>query len=765
MSDLTLLFTIIIYSCILIIIIGVIYLTFDFLHKRIRIWISNKRSKPWYSSIVPDLLLKSIGSDEKILYKSTKIKHRKKLRIVQVIAYFCFLGFFLVIFILISFAFSELFPLMIIFALLFPLIVIRSFSREFKKNSFFIFTDRQVHYYLYQYKTKSGNVVSYQYSKLMGVTYKKRFYDKRGDYGTIQFITTDLIPSRLTINNVYNFHFHRKLVDSILYHFGSLHNRWSQLSNEKNFQFPIIYNTSEQKIRKNIKSVRNYIIACLITIIISFFIYIIIDVVYIDELWKFYLAFGTIIIFDIIILTILLRIVFQTTFRTANKNTIMSIMKNEITVTYKTKIKNIQLNQNISLDFGKSNNPMNPPKDNEELDYINVYNLYDKNEKIIFGPIVQLRNLLLFLFSYIIVLKSNLNYLFSKNELLSLYSKFPSEIASEIKKEQLTKQYELNRIKLKVTQTIPNHQIDYYQYVKANLEPDEYVISKASTVVELKNQIIKLIIGLCCFFITFYFGSFLFYPFFPTIYFPINPLFIFILPIITFIGTTILCCISPMVIAGYRKLKNVSYLLTNKKVIWVDPTLIIPIPINLILSVHQTVNRDKNYNIQIILKKPIYKLPGILKSQLSITNLHYENDFYLLLVYLKNTQEAISKEESMKRSTESHLDQSLLDREQHDIMLKDFKRNILPYLMIGLFSSFTFIFTFALKISWLGFIFPIIGIILFIYAKRKYKDEDPEEKTQIKENIKSITKKYCTNCGKLLNGDMNFCPYCNFRQD
>lgn len=304
---LDLIWTVIILILLVVIIIGSIYLiTYKYL-RNILFRLRKRHEKPWYSSEIPELLLKSIESTESILFKSVKIKHRKKVRLIQIIVLLGVFGFLGALDLLFFSLGLDLFVFSLLIGVVIAPFSMRSFSQDYKKDSYFLFTDKKFHLYIYSYKSKLPHIDKYDYNSFIGVIFRKKFYDKNGDFGTVNFITNHSIPRKISIRNVPDFVRMQILIKSILYEYGNVKNNWGDFTNQLHINFPREYEISEKKLKSNMKSIRGYLITILVMIIVSVIFYYILDVIFITEIWHFWLTFAGIFIFNVIMDIVFLR--------------------------------------------------------------------------------------------------------------------------------------------------------------------------------------------------------------------------------------------------------------------------------------------------------------------------------------------------------------------------------------------------------------------------------------------------------------------------
>lgn len=708
------------YSVIILIIlsIAVFGTLFLILYKRILILIyriKKKKSKAWYYGIIPEELLKSINPDENIIFKSERIKYRKKVRKVQIEALLGVLGFVFMIDLLIT-SISDMSYFMIFSGFLIAPFAMRSFSREHKKDCYFLLTNKKLHCYFYYYKAKHYEISILEYSTLIGVSLTKKFHDKKGDYGTVFFISFDEIPRKFMIGNIPNFTYFQTIIESILYEFGNV----KQL--KINFPTSRKVKVSEFKYQKNMKSIRGFIISITITIIISILIYYFLDLYFFVEIWYNWIVIGAIVFFNGFMGIYLLREIILTKLRTTPRNSLL-IIENDYIKYHSDIVKiRIDLSRYITFGFAKSKNPTtNPMKLEQNYDYIEIYDINHPKIKIKIGPVDNITEELRFLSGFLLDWKAKQELLYSKENLLNLDRQLRPDIIKEVELEKVNKQFSEQMLIESLKSSVPKEKIDFYQYVLELLSPNEKVIKLANPQVSIIKPLLRLIVGSCYTVLTIIFISFYITspPYLLSII--LNPILIFLIPIISVFGVFIFCCLGSGFYSLYRTLNNTTYLLTNDQLMIITPKGINNLKLENINSATKSETIEKTYNIDIVLKKPDPRLEGIFKFAVSLSHISQENYFYEQLQFLmkhKIINEIDTKDIKLVDRVEENVDPRIYTTEA--------TKALSPMVLFSLISVASFIFTTYPNLWVLGLIIICLGIVLYVFLKRSLKKNNPE---------------------------------------
>ncbi|MBY8983603.1 MAG: hypothetical protein KGD65_00895 [Candidatus Lokiarchaeota archaeon] len=356
--------------------------------------------------------MRRVDEDEIIFYKSPKITNNKA------IIFFSSLitgGLDILFGILMVYLFNIIIGC--VFILIATPIIISISIMDERKTSFFLLTNKRLHIYQLQKSPKDSiNIESYPLNSFKGIIFRKRFFDKNFDSGTIEFITDEIIPNKISIKNVPHIPKLQNIIESIYFHFGNIQEKCEELSNKIEYQFPQNYEISVVKLEDLKKSKLIYILILVITPIITYLINYIISL-------STDLFFITILVFSggVAYFLIILIPIFIMISRTSDRNNRLVISENKFEL-YKSKTSlTILINKTTSINILRCKNPLGGRRTIlDNYDFIKIQKSYKSKERIKFGPFSELPYILNFLFCYLLNWKSNHGYLMSKDEITQL---------------------------------------------------------------------------------------------------------------------------------------------------------------------------------------------------------------------------------------------------------------------------------------------------------------------------------------------------------
>lgn len=377
------------------------------------------------SSDIPQTLLKSVEDDEKILFKSPEILVRKKGRIYHAIAFFGFLWFTWIFIPLVKYM-ADILWLYFAFALLIVTIcffITRSFGREEKYDIRFLLTDKALYHYHYQHQSKFSTVDMYKYSSLAGVSFRRRFYDKKGDFGTARLISNETIPTFIDIQNIPHFSKFQIIFESILYEYGTIRDNWVRLRDNIEFQFPLEYQMSREKVGANFRSQKKHLIVFILILIISIILYVVAELLVIELWFLSWIVFGGLVSLNIFTGRILLFEWVIMKRRVSPSDTLLTIYEDSVRISSGSNFNILMFSKMISLEVLKSVDPRASPRNPEEnYDFLRIFNGENSLEEITFGPFEGLPHLISFLYSYLMIWKDNNGFLLSEDQINELNS-------------------------------------------------------------------------------------------------------------------------------------------------------------------------------------------------------------------------------------------------------------------------------------------------------------------------------------------------------
>ena len=360
--------------------------------------------------------MKRIGEGEIILYRSPKIENKK----AMIFSTFLMIGgldaffSFILIYSLDDLYFMIL-SVCVLFFLINPILLL-FMIRDEKKVCFFVLTDKNLYISHHKSDLTLGRVDSHRLNSFNGINFRKRFFDKNYNSGTIEFITDDLIPKKILIRNVPNIPKLQNIIESIFFYYGNVQERWKQINDSVDYQFPQIYEISEVKLKELKKSKIIDSIILTLTPIICYLLYFII---------RFFiknLILPVVVISCGVAFAIFISIqIFSMINRTSNKDNQLIINENDFLLKKKKRSLSVPINKAITLNILHSKGPLVSHRNIlENYDFIKIYKSYNSKNVIKFGPFTKLPYIFSFLYCYLLVWKSNYGYLISKDEIPNL---------------------------------------------------------------------------------------------------------------------------------------------------------------------------------------------------------------------------------------------------------------------------------------------------------------------------------------------------------
>ena len=367
-------------------------------------------------------MLESVDDDETILYKSPKITNKKVQTVIYTLAV---LGCNTFIFLIMFFAvFSEvgLIGFLVIIgifnAIMVPFLYFVIVRPE-KETWFFLLSNKK----LWVYKkgditnTRKVHINGYAIKSLKGIIFRKRFFDKNKSSGTVEFLTDNIIPMKITIKNVPQMNIVQNLIESIFFHYGAIQEKWN-LFKKEDIDFPQSYQISDVELARVKKSVLisgiillSILPVCyLISYLISFFV---------DQIVTPIIMYT----FGLILAIILLTAIIVTIRRTSKKGSELSFNEGDFSLKSKRTTKIIPFNKTVAFNIRKSRGALNgdnPPRGIlENYDYIKIGDSYKTSKSIRFGPFTKLPYIIDYIFIHIINWKFEQGYLLSKEDLIT----------------------------------------------------------------------------------------------------------------------------------------------------------------------------------------------------------------------------------------------------------------------------------------------------------------------------------------------------------
>lgn len=224
---------------------------------------------------VPKELMSNISKDEMILYTSDNLINKRLRKIEKV--FFVILSVAITAFFysivaktLISDWLEENFGPLDILLFLLPLIgavgfpfLFRSMINTHKKDEYLLVTNKKLYIYRYSYERKSQTMQVVDLNSIIGFTYKRGRFNEKGNFGTLEIIWSEFNERDINVfgkndshtptyllKNIPNFTQFQKLLESILYSFGGIQEKWEEVKNSLEWRIPMRFHISENKLKE-----------------------------------------------------------------------------------------------------------------------------------------------------------------------------------------------------------------------------------------------------------------------------------------------------------------------------------------------------------------------------------------------------------------------------------------------------------------------------------------------------------------------------------
>jgi hypothetical protein len=621
---------------------------------------------------IPKDLFNSISKDETILFISEKLinnRTRKIKRIAYISTYLAIvIGFYSWIlgmtipdWIKGEFISSDLIlvflPLIVV--VFFPFLF-RMMSNIDKKDEHFLFTDKNLYIYTYAYEGKSQWIQKIKLESIIGIIYKKRRWDEKGDCGSIEIIQEksgennkdyeytgdDLWTPIYKLNNIPHFKEFQTLTESILYEFGSIENKWIQLKNSSDLQIPLEYQVSKEKLtiveKKRKRQIYIMIIIPSICAILTiYFIYQSFDF---GRLFSeadgetesmfpiIFVALGLFLAPYIGVCGLIIPINERRKMKRRSSPIGSSLIVDKEMIVYLQGMDESQLalNESISLRYLKVHKPSNTAiKWEENVDGIQIKQAYDSEKEIIFGPIDNFSSAFCSLFYYFILRKAELGFLLTKEQLIKKKIEKSKLKTFESKKKVLYTDAEpAEKRMFSFTPSEPSEAI--LEEFKNYLNPGEKILLTYKPTIKLTKNLLIIVINLGLFILAIYL-------IFASVYQSSFNLFFIIAPIFIMIFPMMFCVLQCFMLPSKKLQKHSIFVFTNEKLLSKYSKHYCITPYRNIYSVGQDVRfKKKHMDIHINLNKSIDSSPFMNKFSIFITRVPKESQLLDQIRYLKD---------------------------------------------------------------------------------------------------------------------------------
>jgi len=624
---------------------------------------------------IPKDLINSLSKDETILFKSEKLINKRTKKIKRIIGILSLIGVMILLYSITLPSFFRhwnkgdldsldllLLLLPLLFLVFFP-IIFRGMGSIEKKDQYFLFTDKQLYIYTYAYEGKSQYISKISLPSVIGVIFKERRWDQKGDFGSLEIIQDrsgvdpkdyeisgeELWNPIYKLNNIPNFKAFQKITESILYAYGNIEEKWLTLKNRFNIKIPLELDISKEKYkdvqkRRKRLSYLIIIIPTICTILTILFSILSIGlpnlVEEMDDMDYMYPFIG---ILMGLIMTPLLGAMIPVGMvyerkkmdqRCSQPNSILSMKNNDIIYSRENIISKIPLNESNTLGYVKILKPANTLiKWEENVDGISVKESYNSDKEIFFGPVDHFSAVFSSLFYQILSWKAEHGLLFTQEQLLlNKIAKSQIQVIKPKKKILYTEAEPAEKEEFVFTPILPSTSIlnEFGNY----LNPGEKILLVYKPRIRLLKNTITIIVSSVLFILCIYW-----------MYTGISEfgLFSFIAPLLIMIFPMMCCILQLFTLPSKRLQKNSIFIFTTEKLLSKYGKHYCITPYQNIFSVGKSVRFKRNhYEVFINLNKSLESSPFMNKFMLFINNVPKDSQLLDQIRYLKDHLEELN---------------------------------------------------------------------------------------------------------------------------
>ena len=511
---------------------------------------------------------------------------------------------------------------------------------ELRQERFFCMTNKRV--YLYG-KDAGPEWVNYaDLSSLKAVIFKKRKIMDRKNEGSIDFVSFDRDTGGITVNNVPNLLDTQKIIETILFEYGNINQRWEQMKKKTNFQFPSNFNVSNEKL-DNIITRNKYLtiyagVAFLITLVVGFVLFIFLPkILEVDASMKVLaqiLALSLSWVFGSIFIVVFIVEKYLQKKRSSPRETVLRLDSNQISLSNVDSPLTIPLNPHITINYLKIFKPTYGWMHwNKDIDGITIKPSYNSPIQLTFGPVDDFANIFEILFCSCLVWKKESGLLLSKEQIHQFESLTDGKFA-EMPEQLISYSKVLSSLVEKDLKPIePSNEI--YNSLRNYLDPDEQIFLNYTPIINIKVSLIQLILGGSGILI----GGIIMGLGIANVFNASS-----LSTVIMFVGfgfllaSTVFSSFASLSFLGKRSAKKSAYIFTNQKLIMKHSNEYKLIPYTNISNVVRE-DMETSYEIEINLKSPIkgYLIPMYL---IEIPRVPINDDLFNKIKYLVEKSQA-----------------------------------------------------------------------------------------------------------------------------
>ncbi|NVM31126.1 MAG: hypothetical protein HWN65_19975 [Candidatus Helarchaeota archaeon] len=372
---------------------------------------------------IPDNIIKRFSPTENLIFK---VRNRSQERIDKIYRFlFIGIGIFYAIYIPVFIIFLEYINILSFLGILIPgcvaLVAFLGKTPMSQRDLSIYVTDRRI--YLHIKRMKFEYVKEIAFSNLRALNYQRgKTLNGRVVNGNLNFITGKRRKEEELIDYIPEVTYCRKIIESALYNYGKIENRWESIKKKMKLQFPAKFKVSQEGLKfmseRYRQTTRYIVLDILITLGIAYIFYIILPSLANYPTTKLMVQIMIIVLASIFgSIAILWWLVEKYKMR---KRT--SLIKEESQLTLyphqiifsgkKTQI-TVPLTEDISVDVLKIKKPL------DDFEKWNIYDgikIHSSTDSFIFGPLDNFWDIYEAIFCYIIAWKGEQGFLFSKED-------------------------------------------------------------------------------------------------------------------------------------------------------------------------------------------------------------------------------------------------------------------------------------------------------------------------------------------------------------
>ncbi|MHA1230315.1 MAG: hypothetical protein ACTSRP_11775 [Candidatus Helarchaeota archaeon] len=510
-----------------------------------------------------------------------------------------------------------------------------------KIKSVFLITNKKFYYI-----SRTGRnfwTHSIGFNEVNAVVFKRTRFDFRKDKGAIEIISSEGTYRMISLRGVPHLSEVRKIIESILYEYGNIEQRFNDICLKSGYQIPLKLNISQKRLEEYARRKSTLVIYAIISIAIMAIVLIILNSLVPEFLST---IFGELDSFSILFTSIFNMIVififgaFIITFLSerykiskiiADKDSILTINSDNVLLEKKGMSIELPYTNELVLKYFKVIESFKTQNVDWETDYdgIEFKEISKGGRSLKFGPIDNFPEIYEFIFCYLLLRKKHSGELLNKEQIEKVV--IENKASHILEKELELYQFKEDQIDV-LYESIPAElKNELILTLKPYLDPKEEILLHYKPKIYYTKSIISIAIGVIMIWILFWL----------TIYIELTENYEYLgwllMMVIVVIFPFFFCCIEICQIPGLAVLRKSDYIFTNQKVIIKYGSKICIIPYNNIESViqYRVGFLIKVNQIQLNLKQEMDTIPFLIKNIITIPHVPLDNDLAKRIGYLK----------------------------------------------------------------------------------------------------------------------------------